>query len=469
MTGFDLTQPILWKPHPKQARALSCPAFELLYGGAAGGGKSDFLLADFLAGAQESGAAWLGILFRKTYPELESLIRRAKQLYIPLGAVYHEQKKIFTFPNGAELWMRSLDREDEVTKYQGQQFTWAGFDELGNYKTDYCWRYLISRLRSAEGIQSYIRGTANPGGPGHNWIKARFIDGFTPEKVNKIPLEGSGDTTVFTTRCYIPAKLSDNPSLEKNDPAYRIRMNLLASHLRKALLEGDWDVFAGQAFDEFRREKHVVKPFALEPGSWKKFYALDWGFAKPFSLGKWAVNAEGRMVRYGEWYGHNPREINTGLRMGVDEAAAKAWGMALAEGVTECVADTKMWSKEDSGPSAAEKWTEAGFRMIKANKDRINGLAIFHQYLMNTGEDKRPMMLIFDHCVDFIRTIPVLTPDQNNPEDIDTNLEDHIYDEARYAVMSEMAHNPINALRRQNGNWNFAKKAEKWDPLAINF
>ena len=118
----------------------------------------------------------------------------------------------------------------------------------------------------------------------------------------------------------------------------------------------------------------------------------------------------------------------------------------------------------------AEKWILAGFRMIKADKDRANGLGRFHQYLMNTGEDGRPMLLVFDHCVDFLRIIPTLTPDPGNPEDVDTALEDHIYDEARYALMSRFAHNPADALRRQHGDWNLGGRASRdWDPRAINF
>ncbi|MDR0731535.1 MAG: terminase family protein [Treponema sp.] len=469
MDRGDAERNILWEPHPKQAEALKSAAFELLYGGAAGGGKSDFLLMDFLGGVNRWNGDWLGILFRKTYPELEALIRRAKQLYLPLGAVYHEQKKNFTFPNGAELWVRPLERDDDVTKYQGQQFTWAGFDELGNYASDYCWRYLISRLRSAAGAPCYIRGTANPGGRGHAWIKNRFIDGFEPGKVYRVPVDPE-HPEVTTTRCFIPARLGDNPSLTANDPGYRTRMGLLPGRMRRALLEGDWDIFAGQVFDEWRRERHVVKPFALEPGQWKTFYSLDWGFARPFSLGKWAVNGEGRMVRYGEWYGCSPAEMNTGLKLGAEEAAAKAWGWAVREGVTECVADGAMWSKEDKGPSVAEKWMKAGFTMIRADKDRMNGLAMFHQYLMNTGEDGRPMLLVFDHCVDFLRIIPTLTPDPGNPEDVDTALEDHIYDEARYALMSRFAHNPADALRRQHGDWNLGGGASRaWDPMAIDF
>jgi hypothetical protein len=140
--------------------------------------------------------------------------------------------------------------------------------------------------------------------------------------------------------------------------------------------------------------------------------------------------------------------------------------MAIAEGVTECVADPAMWSKDDDGPSPAENWEKAGFRMIKANHERENGLQMMHQRMMTDGEDRRPMLLIFDHCVNFIRTIPTLTPDPNHPEDVDTHLEDHIYDESRYAIMSDFAHNPAGALRRQNGAWNFKKQETGWDRLS---
>lgn len=468
MTGIDqksvdrIAYNVIWKPQYKQYLALKCNAFELLFGGAAGGGKSDFLLMDFYAGVNKYAKDWRGILFRQTYAELEELIKRAEELYIPLGGKYKKLDKTFTFPNGASIKFRYLEHDDDVKKYQGHQYTWVGFDELGNYSTDFAWRYMIIRCRSAAGVPCYMRATANPGGVGHAWIKARFIDGFEPFKTHKT-VESSGAPI---TRCFIPSKLEDNPALMKNDPEYGNRLKLLPSHLYRAMRNGDWDVFAGQVFDEFRRSLHVVKPFPLESGIWKKFYSLDWGYAKPFSLGKWGVNGEGRMVRYGEWYGCSPDAMDVGIKMGCDDAAAKAWEMAVPEGVTEVVADTAMWSKDDDGPSAAEKWEKAGFKMIQANKDRINGLSIFHQRLKTLCEDGRPMVLVFDNCVDFIRTIPILTPDPSKPEDINTKLEDHIYDESRYAMMSDYAHNPTTWLRKQNGQWNTKKKrSDSWDPF----
>jgi hypothetical protein len=281
--------------------------------------------------------------------------------------------------------------------------------------------------------------------------------------------EAAGAAKMPVTRCFIPSNIKDNPALMRNDPGYAERMRLLPPHLYRALKNGDWDVFAGQVFSEFRREKHVVKPFALDPGSWTKFYALDWGYASPFSLGKWAVNGEGRMVRYGDWYGCSKDEMNKGIQLDCAKAAKQAWGMAVPEGVTEVVADTEMWNKTGDGPSEAEQWEDAGFKMIRADKDRVNGLSIFHQRLAAEGGDGLPMLLVFDCCHDFIRTIPALTPNPANIEDVDKKGEDHIYDESRYAVMSGFAHNPANALRKQNGQWNFGKKRRGpgWDPLEV--
>lgn len=483
MTGFDhrITNVVLWKPHSKQALALKCTAFELLFGGAAGGGKSDFLLMDFYAGVNKTredgtpyGKNWQGILFRRTMPELEELKKRACELYLPLRARQEGTGgRDFVFPNGARLKLRYLEHDKDVLRYQGHQYTWIGFDELGNYPTDFAWRYMITRARSAAGIPCYMRGTANPGGVGHAWLKTRFIDNFEPGVIHKT-VENTGGSKIPITRCFIPSKLEDNPTLMKNDPDYQHRMKLLGTHLYRAMRHGDWDIFAGQVFDEFRRGLHMVKPFALEPGQWHKFYSLDWGYAKPFSLGKWAVNGEGRMVRYGEWYGCDKDEMDKGIKMGCADVAKKAWEMALLEGVTECVADTAMWNKDDDAPSHAEMWEKAGgedtgFKMIKANKDRINGLSVMHQRMQARGEDGRPMLLVFDHCVDFIRTIPVLTPDPHNPEDIDTKLEDHIYDETRYAAMSDFAHTPGTYLRKQRGQWTAGKRKSSysWDPLKM--
>jgi hypothetical protein len=413
----------------------------MFYGGGVGGGKTDFLLADFCGGVPEWKDSWRGILFRKSYPELEEVILRGKELYLPIGASYHEQKKTFTFPNGAFLRMRSLDREDEVTQFQGHQFTWVGFDELGNYATDYCWIYMMSRLRSAAGAPCYIRGTGNPGGKGHAWIKNRFIDGFVPGKIYKFD----------TTRCFIPALLEDNPKILEKNPDYEKKLKNLPEHIYRALRYGDWDVFAGQVFDEWRREKHVIKPFALTQGAWYKFYAFDWGYTRPYALVKLAVNGDGKVIQYGEMYGCSPGEINTGTREGTSVIAGKAKESADIEGVTDLVADPACWNKQDDHPSPIEAFQAAGFRCERANHDRVPGWTKIHELLKTEDEYGRPMLQVFDNCTHTIRTLPGLLPDPKKPEDVDSGMEDHLPDALRYGVMSLAAKYPAQRLRAQHG------------------
>ena len=437
---------ILWEPQPKQAEALSCPAFELFYGGARGGGKSDFLLADFVSYVNEWNQAWRGILFRRTYPELEELIRRGKELYLPLGAVYHKQEKRFEFPNGAFLRMANLERDDDVTRYQGHQYTWIGFDELGNYGTDYCWVYMMADCRSSAGAPCYMRGTGNPGGKGHAWINNRFIDGYEPGKIHKIPL---GER--YITRCFIPALLYDNKVLMEMNPGYESQLLSLPTHLRRAFLDGDWDIFAGQVFDEFRRDLHVIKPQALPQGQWYKFYAFDWGYAAPYALVKMAVNGDGKLIQYGEIYGCQEGETNKGVRQPSREIARTAWEHAVAEGVTEIICDPACWAKQDDNPSPAEGFIEAGFQAIPANHERIPGWAALHERLKLTDEYGRPMLQFFDTCYHTIRTLPVLTPDPHHPEDVDSDLEDHLADALRYAVMTNYARHPPSLVRRKGG------------------
>jgi hypothetical protein len=452
---------VLWSPQRKQADALKNNAFELLFGGAAGGGKSDFLLADFVSWVNDWREGWRGVLFRRTYPELETIIARAKELYLPLRAVWNKTERTFIFPTGSKLQMRFLESDDDVTRYQGQEYTWVGFDELGTYPTDYCWKYMISRLRSSKGAPCYLRGTANPGGRGHGWIKERFIDGREPGKIYRIQNKKS-----FTTRCFIPSKLQDNQILMENDPGYRDRLENLPEHLRRALLDGDWDVFMGQYFDEWRRERHVVKPFALPQGQWFKFYAFDWGYNKPYALVKLAVNRDGKVIQYGEKYGCDPEKVDTGTREPAKEVAAEAWADAVAEGVTIIVCDPAIWGKTDDQPSPGEHLEAVGFIAERANNDRVPGWLTLHDYLKQSDEYGKPMFQVFDTCHHTIRTLPILTPDKNRPEDVDSKLEDHLADADRYGLMSDYVRDPGAAMRRMAGGT--VARPRVYDVLADN-
>jgi len=422
-----------WKPMPRQHAALTCPAEDLLFGGAAGGGKSDFLLGDALTRAQRYKGHFRGILFRRSYPQLEEIITRSLELYSGL-AEYHQGTKTWHFREGGTLKLRYIESDADVYSYQGHQYTWIGWDELGLYSTSFPYDYMASRLRSPHGVPCVTRATANPGGPGHGWIKALFIDGHRPNEIWTNP-------KTKRLQVFIPSKLEDNHILMKNDPGYAARLEGLPDHLRRALRDGDWDVFAGQVFSEYRTELHVIRPVPLGPG-WTKFASLDWGYAKPFSVGWWAVNGDGRMVRYREWYGCAQSEANVGIKMGATEVAQRAFEMGVGEGVDQMVADPAIWSKVDDTPSIADKFVAAGWRMEKADNDRLNGLARMHDLMQQRGEDGRPMILVFEGCHAFRRTIPLMVADLKHPEDIDSSLEDHVYDEARYACMSRWAKNP---------------------------
>ena len=460
---------VIWKPQPKQALAMSCPATELFFGGAAGGGKSDFLLGDYLSGASKYGKYWRGILFRQSYPQLEELQIRATELFSQIGAKYKAQAATWVFPNGATLKFRHLENEKACENYQGHQYTWIGIDELGNYASDYVWTFMLSRLRSAYGVPCYIRGTANPGGVGHGWLKHRFIDGAIPNQIRKIEVVDPNTGEIFyQTRVFVPSKLTDNQILMRNDPGYKTSLLTLPEHMRRALLEGDWSVFAGQIFSEFSEDKHVVKPHALDNGIWYKFLAMDWGYTRPFSIGWYAINGEGRMIRYREFYGCKEGEMNVGLQMGAGEVAQKAWDISAAEGAVDMVADPAIWQKDSENPAIVDYFIKAGFKMHKANNDRVNGLVVVHERLTTYDHDNIPMLTVWNNCYAFRRTIPMLVPSPTHPEDVDTRLEDHVYDEVRYACMSEFAKAPSRALQRQNGSWRTQRaQDETFDPFSF--
>ena len=460
---------VYWKPQPKQELALRCPATELFYGGAAGGGKSDWLIGDYMQGANLYGRFWRGILFRQTYDELEELMDRANELFTPQGARFvgkgsKEGSNIWIFPNRATLKMRYLENEKDVKHYIGHQYTWVGIDELGNYPTPYCWLMMKSRLRSAHGVPSYIRGTGNPGGVGHGWIKQRFMDDHIPNQIFYIETELNGIKS-RDTACFIPSTLNDNQVLMQNDPDYEKKLLSLPSHIARALRFGDWSVFEGQVLESFRPNIHVCKPFILEQGMWFRFCAMDWGWAKPYSIGFYAVNSQGRLIRYRELYGCKQDEYNVGVKKESKVLAQEAWEFASLEGIKDMVADPAIWSEENN-QCIMQDFADVGFNMVPANNNRINGLVMVDQIFKQTvDQNGTPMFQVFNTCKAFIRTIPMLTPNPNHPEDIDTKLEDHVYDEFRYAVMSDFVMHPTTHLRKVNGSWRPQRQTKEWDPF----
>lgn len=450
-----------WAPQPGPQTDAICADWcsELLYGGAAGGGKSDFLLGDYLQDVETYGQAWRGILFRRSLPELEELIGRSHEIFPGTGGVWKEQQKRWTWPNGATLRMRYLEADRDATRYQGAAYTWIGWDELGQHPTPYGYKYLRARLRSAFDVPTKrIRCSANPGGVGHQWIKSKFVDRAPNGYVAFADPETGGDVM------FIPSRLSDNAILMKNDPGYVGRLKGLGSpELVRAWLEGDWNVIAGAFFPEFGPQ-HVVRPHEL-PKGWARFRSMDWGSARPFCVGWYAISdgeltqyPRGAIIKYREWYG-STGEPNVGLKMTAEEVGA---GIVEREepdenikyGIIDPAAHAS-----DGGPSIAERILRGsggrvGFQ--RADNKRVGprgAMGGWDQLRARLkGDGERPMIYFFETCRDTIRTLPALPHDETRPEDVDTDAEDHAADEVRYACMSRPYTPPIREPKKSQAD-----------------
>lgn len=411
-----------WLATPKQKQFIEAQEDEVLYGGAAGGGKSDALLIfSILRRAAIPGSR--GLILRRTYAELErSLILRSLEL-LSGRATYNAGNHRWKFPNGSMIEFGYCERDEDVYHYQSAEYEDICFDELTQFG-EFQYTYLLSRLRTTKsGVRCLVRAATNPGGVGHGWVKQRFIDVATPGEVYT-------DVATGRTRRFIPAKLADNPHI---DADYGRRLDELPEAQRRALKDGDWDVFAGQVFREFRRDVHAIDPFAI-PDGWLKYRAMDWGHRRPFSVGWYAVDYDGRLYRYREWYGWNGK-ANDGCQMDAAEVAARVKEIERGERVSFGVLDPACWAKTGhTGPSIAETFQRAGVLFHPADNDRMQGKMQVHARLKVVGG--KSMLYVFSTCEHFLRTIPALTYDRNKVEDVDSDCEDHIYDELRYACMA---------------------------------
>lgn len=451
---------LAWAPQAGPQEAfVNCPLSDVVYGGARGGGKTDAAVGEWAIHAERYGADAKGLIVRKTQIALEKTIERAKQVYRGL-ATWQESKRRFMWNNGATIYYRYLERDEDADAYQGHDYTRVYVEELTQFANPSAVDKLRATLRSAAGVPTGFRATCNPGGPGHTWVKARYID---PGPWRPMPRSFTCPFTqreIKTTQIFIPAKLSDNPTLLMNDPAYVANLYQAGSEqLVRAWLEGDWDILEGAYFTEWRAAKHVVRPFAI-PSHWLRCRAFDWGSASPFSVGWWAVASEdhtlddgrviprGALVRYREWYGaakdangqtvpnQGLKLTNTAIAEGVVERETRAGNR---EKITIAVADPSIFATK-GGPSIADEMGKAGCYWNRADNTRvardgpISGWGQMRQRLV--GVDDRPMLYVFDTCRDFIRTVPALQHDPKHAEDIDTSSEDHIADETRYMCMA---------------------------------
>lgn len=452
---------VIWEPSKRQSAFIeAAPIFEVLFGGARGGGKTDGVLGEWLSHSAMYGEHAVGLMLRRTYKQLGETMERSRQIYTPLGAKLVDD--MWRFPNGARLRFAYLERDADAENYQGNSYTRVYVEEITNFPSDKPILKMMATLRSGAGVPVGFRATGNPGGVGHHWVKARYINNAPLGwQVTRHPFKNpkTGET-IIRDRVFIPSKVEDNPHLGVD---YVANLQMAGSpQLVRAWLEGDWSVIEGAFFPEWSNEKHVIAPFSI-PHDWLRFRSCDWGSASPFSVGWWAVVGDdyavgdsgvggyaarggrgpslilqrGSLVRYREWYGASAP--NTGLKMPAEDVARVILSKEQPNECSYGVLDPAAFAS-DGGPSIGERMARAGLRFRAADNKRVaargamGGWDQVRARLIGDGE--RPQIYFFSTCVDSIRTLPALQHDADKPEDVDTDSEDHAPDEIRYACMS---------------------------------
>lgn len=460
--GIIGTANVAWAPQPgSQTLFVTSPIFETLYEGTRGPGKTNALLMDFCQHVgQGMGSAWRGILFRQNYPALADVVEKSEE-WIPKAFPDAKFKQsgpngyTWTFGTGEELLFRYINKPKDYWNYHGHEYPWMAFDELTNWPDAKCYNIMQSCCRSSKpGIPRKLRASTNPHGPGHHWVKARFID---PAQRGVVITDSYGNKRVT-----LHGHWSENRFLMQNDPEYINR--LLKSteddlDQQAAWIDGSWEVAAGAFFGgAWSAKHHVIAPFEI-PGSWKIDRSFDWGSSKPFSVGWWAESdgttatmadgsqrnfARGTLFRIGERYGCVKDKPNTGLKMDALDIAKEILQIQRDRWPDRIIkpgpADSSIFDVVD-GHCIADNFKKGGVTWKEANKgpgSRRNGAQLIRDRLGNAK--KRPLeepgLFVFSTCRDFIRTVPMLPRSEKDPDDIDTSAEDHIYDEARYRCLA---------------------------------
>jgi hypothetical protein len=430
---FVNNQDIIFKPNEgPQTAFLASSEREVFYGGARGGGKSYAMLVDPLRYCHKDQHR--ALLLRRSMPELRDMITHSQRLYPKAfkGARWREQEKEWRFPSGAKIEFGYAENMADALRYQGQSYTWIGIDELPQYPTPEIYNFLRSSLRSVDpDIPVFLRATGNPGNIGSLWVREMFVDPAKPNTRFQVSVDTPTGKREISRR-FIPAKLQDNPYLMQTEDYY-IMLASLPEVQRKQFLEGDWDAFEDSSFPEFNKVIHVVEPFDI-PKGWYRFRSCDWGYSSPACCLWFAIDWDNNLWIY--------RELYT-KKVTADEFARKILEAEHGEFIRYGVLDSSTWAKRgDVGPSIAETMIREGCRWRPSDrspKSRINGKLEIHKRL-KVNKENEPTIKFFSNCRNLIRTLPLLPLDKNNPEDVDTNAEDHSYDALRYGCMSRPMH-----------------------------
>lgn len=467
---------LIWRPTPRQAAFLAVPdtVFEVMYGGAAGGGKSEALLNLPIVREFFKEPRFKGILFRRTYPELEAeiILRSQSQgLYEGTGGKYNVEKKRWQWPSGAIMQFGHLEYDRDVRKYDSAEYNLVEFDEVTSF-TEYQYLYMFSRCRSSDPcLPAIIRSGTNPGNVGHSWVRERFVE---PCSTGNQILR---DKRTNLTRIFIPSKVQDNPHLMHNDPQYINRLQGMAEKDRRAKLDGDWYTFSGQVFDDYREEVydgepnnavHVVDDFTI-PSWWPKVLAIDWGYeAMTYAL--WAaVSPNGRVYLYREFSIKHAKISQWATEIGrmshgevfsdvvICQSAAQQRGddLTIAEQFEKYSQLRPRLSVNEHGSRIASKlliqeymrWRTRPFRKIVAedfSQETANvilrnlGMEAYKDYLSSFEpevlESNIPKLQIFRSLEVLRKTIPLCIYDDDKKEDVAEFSGDDPYDCLRYCI-----------------------------------
>ena len=429
-------------PNPRQREFFLSRARHTAYGGARGGGKSWAMRRKLVLLALNYPGLNI-LLLRRTLPELREnhILPLQRELYCV--APYVASERVFNFPNGSRIKLGYCDTASDVYQYQGQEYAVIGMEEATHF-TEEQQQFLTTCNRTSRlGFTPRMYYTCNPGNVGHAWVKRLFIDRDYREE------EQPGDYV------FIPARIWDNRALLTADPGYVKQLMALPEELRRAHLEGDWDVHAGQYFREFSRERHVVPPHEL-PKGYKRFRSMDWGYNDPCCVLWHAVDPEGRVTTYRELYVRQMR---------AEEVAKRVVELSYGEDIAYTVASPDLWQNRGAaravmggfeGETLAEIFIKNGMAISPADNTRIAGWQRVRDHLA-PAPDGLPKWQCFSDCVNLIRELPAMQYDQRDREDA-ADGNDHAPEALRYALMSRPAGERDRVMPRPRA----------YDPLDLN-